>query len=169
MSKCKFNKSIFNKGFAITYTVLQYVFLGGFVAALLIVIASASVGATITIPDLLLPVVCAYLFVSLAGFPIVTALKAGARRLVENSVLTIGNDGLIYNRLADKLWTAAGHVEEHYVYTASQIEGVISTKRFCIVKGNIEIVVINNGRTLKTMTATSMKIPKAFDGLERIK
>ena len=169
MSKLKFNKSVFNKGFAIPYTVLQYVFLGGFAAALLIVVLSASVGASITIPDLLLPIVCAYLFVSLAGFPIVTVLKAGSKRLVEHSEVTINDNGIVYDRLADKLWTVVGHVEERYIYTASKIDSVDCTRRFCIVKGTIEIVVINNGRTLKTMTANSLKIPKAFDGLERIK
>lgn len=60
-----------------------------------------------------------------------------------------------------------GHVEEHHIYTVSQIESVTPTKFAYVVRGNIEKVVINNGRKLDSKSVGTVKIPKAYANMER--
>ena len=168
MRKLSFDKKIFNWGYAFLYTLLQYIFVAGFAASVLIVVLSATMGATFTIPDALLPVTVAYLFVSIVGFPLVSVIKKGYKRLITGSTITYDDETVIYDKLADHLWTAVGHVEEHHVYTISQIESVTVTKAAYIVKGNIEKVVINNGRKLETKSVSTVKIPNAYANMERV-
>ena len=168
MSKLSIDKKTFNWGYGFIYTLLQCIFVVGFVSAVCIVVLSSTMGATFTIPDLLLPVVVAYLFVSLVGFPLVSLIKKGYERLVKGSSVSCNGGTIIYDKLADSLWTAVGHVEEHQIYTVTKINFVTTTRFFCIVKGNIEKVVVNNGRKLETTSVDTIKIPNAYANLRKL-
>lgn len=168
MSKLSFDKKTFNWGYAFVYTILQCIFVVGFVAAVCMVVLSSTMGATFTIPDLLLPVVVAYLFVSLVVFPLVSIIKKGYECLVKGSSVSCDGGTIIYDKLVDRLWTAVGHVEEHHIYTISKIESVTTTKFAYIIKGSIEKVVINNGRKLESKSVSVVKIPNAYANLEKI-
>lgn len=168
MSKLSFNKKTFNWGYAFVYTLLQCFFVVGFVAAVCGVVLSSTMEVTFTIPDVVLPVIVAYLFVSLVGFPLTSIIKKGYKRLIMGSAVTYNGETIIYDKLADCLWTAVGHVEEHHIYTISKIESVTTTKFAYTIKGSIEKVVINNGRKLESKSVSVVKIPNAYGNMERI-
>lgn len=168
MKKLSFDKKTFNWGYAFIYTLLQCIFVVGFIAAVCIVVLSSTMRATFTIPDVILPVIVAYLFVSIVGFPVVSVIKKGYKRLIIGSTVTYDKETIIYDKLADRLWTAVGHVEEHHIYTVSRIDSVTTTKFACVVKGSIEKVVINNGRKLESKSVSVVKIPNAYTNMERV-
>lgn len=168
MSKFNFDKKVFNRGYAFIYTLLQYVFVLGFIFAVCIVILSSTTGMSTTIPDSILPLAVGYLIASLIGFPLITVIKMGYKRLVAGSTVTYDGETLIYDKLADKLWTVVGHVEEHHLYTVYRIESVTPTKFSYVVKGDIEKVVINNGRKLNSKNVGIVKIPNAYASMERV-
>lgn len=168
MTKLSFDKKNFNWGYAFMYTLLQYVFVVGFASAVCIVVLSSTMGTTFSIPDVLLPVIVAYLFVSIVGFPLVSIIKKGYKRLVIGSTVAYDDETIIYDKLADRLWTAVGHVEEHHIYTVSQIESVTSTKFAYVVRGSIEKVVVNNGRKLESKSVSVVRIPNAYANMERV-
>ena len=161
----KFDKRIFNKGFAFVYTVLQWVFVFGFAFFIIVLCLPAN---TFTIPDAIMPVVCAYLILAIAGFPVVTLLKKGYSRLISQSKLSYFEDAICYDKLADKLWTAVGGVEEHHLYKIERVNSISKTRFYYIVKGDIEKVIINNGRQLERKNIGSVKIPVAFADMERM-
>lgn len=168
MKKLNFDKKTFNWGYAFMYTLLQCVFVVGFIAAVCIVVLSSTIGATFTIPDVVLPLIVAYLFVSIVGFPLISVIKKGYKRLVIGSTVTYDGETIIYDKLADRLWTAVGHVEEHHIYTVSKIDSVTTTKFSCVIKGSIEKVVVNNGRKLESKSVSMVKIPNAYANMERV-
>lgn len=166
--RLEFDKKIFNAGYGLVYTVLQYVFSLGFLAAILIVMLSALLQIKLTMPDAILPIVIAYLFVALIGFPLASILKCGARRLLWESELELNPDTIIYSKMVDKLWTAAGRMVGHHVYIASEVISVKSSKFSYTISGKIELTVLHNGKVLKHETVSSMKIPKAYKNMERM-
>lgn len=168
MKKLSFDKKTFNWGYAFMYTLLQCIFVVGFIAAVCIVVLSSTMRATFTIPDVALPVIVAYLFVSIVGFPVVSVIKKGYKRLIIGSTVTYDKETIIYDKLADRLWTAVGHVEEHHIYTVSRIDSVTTTKFAYVVKGSIEKVVVNNGRKLESKSVSVVKIPNAYANMERV-
>lgn len=168
MKKLSFDKKTFNWGYAFMYTLLQCIFVVGFIAAVCIVVLSSTMRATFTIPDVVLPVIVAYLFVSIVGFPVVSVIKKGYKRLIIGSTVTYDKETIIYDKLADRLWTAVGHVEEHHIYTVSRIDSVTITKFAYVVKGSIEKVVVNNGRKLESKSVSVVKIPNAYANMERV-
>src|SRR5690554_1861491 len=99
MIELKFDKHIFNKGYALIYTILQWIFVFGFVFFVSVLLLPAN---TFTIPDSIMPIVCVYLISAVAGFPVVTLLKKGYRRLISQSKLTYDDSTIHYDKLADK-------------------------------------------------------------------
>lgn len=77
-------------------------------------------------------------------------------------------DAICYDKLADKLWTAIGEVEEHHLYKIERVNSISKTRFYYIVKGDIEKVIINNGRQLERKNIGSVKIPVAFADMERM-
>ena len=88
------------------------------------------------------------------------------KRLVMGSELSYSDEILRYKKLADKLWTGVGHVEEYHLYTVLHIQSVVTTKRYFIVTGEIEEVIINNNRRLKSNRVDKVKIPKAYADMD---
>lgn len=168
MSSLYFDKKRFNWEYAFYYTIFQRFLLVGFVASVVVVLLSAILGATFTIPDEIMPVVIIYLLVSIVGFPIISIIKKGSERLIKNSSFFCDGEILIYDRLSDNLWTAVGHVEEHHIYRILKIESVCSKRGFYIIKGNIKKEVVNNRRKLETKEVSIVKIPKAYADMERM-
>lgn len=168
MVKLNFDKKIFNRGCAFIYTLLQYIFVAGFIFTICGIVLNSIFGTIFTVPDVLSPFIAVYLIAAIIGFPLITVVKKGYKRLAEGSTLTYDNETLIYDKLADRLWTAVGHVEEHHVYIISQIESVTVTKAAYIIKGSIEKTVINNGRKLETKSVSVVKIPNAYANMERV-
>ncbi len=165
MIELKFDKHIFNKGYAIIYTILQWVFVFGFVFFVSVLCLPAN---TFTIPDSIMPIVCAYLMSAVAGFPVVTLLKKGYRRLISQSKLAYDSNAIHYDKLADKLWTAVGGVEEHHLYSIERVDSISKSRFYYVVKGEIKKVVVNNGRQLEKKNVSSVKIPNAFANMERM-
>lgn len=161
-----FNKKLFNKGWAIYFTVLQYVTVVGFTFMVVAVI----LGATNLPIDISIPTFAVILlFASFVLFPIVSIIKIGYRRNMKWSRITEKNGSIIYDKLAEKMWTAVGHVEEHHIYKITSISSVQQTKRYYIVNGTIEKKVINNGRTLSVDKCNFCKIKNAYTGLKYLK
>lgn len=160
-----FDKSTFNKNYALIFNVLKYVFSGGF---LLFASAFFLPANSITIPDVILPISCAYLITSVVGFPLVLVLKEGFKRLISSSELKIEENTIVYNKLTDDLWTVVGHIEEHHVYEVNTIDSVKVTRFSYEISGNIEKTVINNGRVLSKENVKRIKIPNAYLGMEKI-
>lgn len=167
--KFEFDKRTFNKGYGYIYTLLQNILILGFADAIIIVVLSAVWGVTCTIPDMLQPIIAVYSLVSIVGFPIVTIIKKGYKRLIKGSTLVVKKNLLIYNKLAEKLWTAVGHVEEHHIYTVLNIDSIKITKFYYILVGDVSKEIINNGRKLDVQSVNLVKIPKAYADMERIK
>lgn len=168
MEKLSFDKKTFNWGYAFIYTLLQYVFVVGFIAAVCIVVLSSTIGATFTISDVFLPVIVAYLFISIVGFPLVSVIKKGYKRLVIGGIVICDGKTIIYDKLADRLWMVIGHTEEHHIYTVSKIDSITKTKLAYVVKGNIEKNVVNNGRILNSKSVSVVKIPNAYADMEKL-
>ncbi len=165
MSELKFDKKVFNSGYAFVYSIMQCVFLIGF---LFIVIVLCLPANTFTIPDVVLPLACGYLIASIVGFPVATLLKKGYRRLIVGSSVVFNGKSIIYDKLADKLWTAVGGVEEHHIYNIEKIDSIKKTRFFYVISGNIEKVVINNGRQLEKKNVSEVRIPNAYADMERM-
>lgn len=165
MSTLNFENRLFNRGYAFVYTCLQGILLIGFVFVIIVLILPAN---TITIPDAVLPVIYVTIPLSLVGFPLVTIIKHGYRRLVKESELRVEGTGITYKKLADKLWTAVGHVEEYHLYSSRRVDNVTVTRRFYVCRGEFEKAVINNGRTLSNDVVKVLKIPRAYESMERI-
>lgn len=165
MKQLKFDKKIFNHGYGLIYSLVQYIFAPGFLFIIFIVLSSP-VNGSITIPDMLVPFIAIYLMASFVSFPLATILKIGYKRLIIGSTVSYSNEILIYNKLADKLWTAVGHVEEYHLFTVSQIKSVAMTKRYFIITGEIEKTVINNNRKLSSVKVDRVKIPKAYTNMD---
>lgn len=164
MQKINFDKKIFNWGYAYIYTLLQCIFLPGFIATVCIVVMSATAkeAFTIPIPEVVFYPVVSYIFISFIGFPIVSVIKVGYRRLVAWSTVTYDDETIIYDKLAEYHWTEVGHVEEHHIYTVSKIDSITTTKFSYVINGSIEKVVLNNGRFLKSKSVRTVKIPNAY-------
>lgn len=165
MSELKFDKNVFNTGYALIYTILQYIFVLGFAFIILVLCLPAN---TFTIPDILLPIACAYLIASIAGFPIAVLVKKGFRRLLSSSKLSFDGNKIYYDKITDKLWTAVGGVEEHHIYNIDNIDSIKKSCFFYVIVGDIEETVINNGRQLEKKSIRCVKIPNAYAGMERM-
>ena len=166
MKELLFDKKVFNQGYGFIYSLLQYVFVLGFILIVTIVVLSSTMNWSITIPDMFVPFIEIYLIASFVGFPLATILKIGYKRLVMGSELSYSDEILRYKKLADKLWTGVGHVEEYHLYTVLHIQSVVTTKRYFIVPGEIEEVIINNNRRLKSNRVDKVKIPKAYADMD---
>lgn len=165
MSTLNFESRLFNRGYAFVYTCLQGIFLIGFLFVTIVLLLPAN---TITIPDAALPVIYVTIPLSVVGFPLVTVIKRGYRRLVKESELQVSGTNITYKKLTDKLWTVVGHVEEYHLYSSRRIDKVVVTKRFYVCHGEFEKTVINNGRTLSSDLVNVLKIPRAYESMERI-
>ncbi len=165
MSELKFDKKVFNSGYAFVYSIMQCVFLIGF---LFIVIVLCLPANTFTIPDGVLPLACGYLIASIAGFPIITLLKRERRKLVIGGKVAFNRESFIYDRLADKSWTLVGDVEEHHIYKIEKIDSIKKTRFFYVISGNIEKIVINNGRQLEKKNVSEVRVPNAYADMERM-
>lgn len=168
MNHIEFDRKTFNWGCGLVYTLLQYLFVVGFVSMVCSVVMSATMDFKLTIPDSVLPVVVAYLFASIVGFPVVSIIKSGYKRLVEGSAFSYNSKGIVYDKLVSKHWTAVGHVEEHRIYSISKITTVTKSRFSYIIVGEIDECLVNNGRQLKEKKVKSVKIPNAYMGIERL-
>lgn len=122
----------------------------------------------VTIPDAILPFALGYLLTSLVGFPAVSIIKVGYRRSLSWSKLTMDNKVIVYDRLAEKEWTAVGSVEEHHIFFIDQIESAELRTRYLLIRGRVHKKVINNNRLLEEKDISSVKIPRAYANMEGI-
>ena len=136
--KFEFDKKKYNWGYAFYFSVIQCVLILGFAVALALVVLNATLSTSVTIPDFLLPFVAIYLLVSIIGFPLVSIAKIGFRKLIRSSSLDEIDECLVYDRIADRLWTFVGHVTEHHIYRVNEIKSISHTKRFLVIQGVIE-------------------------------
>ena len=97
---------------------------------------------------------------------IVSVIKIGYKRSLKWSKLSTEANVIIYDKLAEKMWTAVGHVEEHHIYTVSQVNSIKLTKRYFLITGKIHKVIINNDRLLEEKATTTVKIPRAYSNME---
>ncbi len=165
MEKLQFNKKRFNEGYAIYYTIGQAFFIIGFLFIVLVLILPAN---TFSIPDELSAVVCGYLICSIAGFPILTIVKIGKKRLLVDSELKISKKKLYYNMIKERICPSLGGVEERYIFQVDSIVSVKVTRRYYCVTGEISMEIINNGRLLEKKNITMVRIPNSYEGIERM-
>lgn len=168
MEKLSFDKKVFNRGYGFVYTVLQYVFLVGFTGAACMILLNTLFSTTFMIPEAVLPVAVVYIMASVIGFPVVLALKFGARRAIRESTLMFKDGTLIYDRMSERLITLAGYMEERQVYTVIRTETVIPKRCNYVIKGIIEKTSFHNGEILEKKTVDTVKIPNAYIGMERL-
>lgn len=164
MKKFEFNSKIFNRQAAFPLTVMQYVSITGFIVMVFIVVSGPFTDSQIPIPSS----IAVFFFISFVVFPIVSVMKIGYKRGLKWSKLSTEANVIIYDKLAERMWTAVGHVEEHHIFTVSKINHVRQTRRWLLIMGDIHKVVINNGRTLKKTEVSSVKIPRAYGGMEEL-
>lgn len=165
MKLLEFNNKEYGTGYALPFTCVQIVLSVGFVYVIAILMLPAN---TFTIPDVALPIDYIVIPISFFGFPLVTVIKHGYRKLLRESELTVSKDKLIYRRMVDKFWTILGHVQEFHVYESFDIERVSVSKRYYTCYGSFSKKVVNNGRELNSEDVTELKIPRAYSSMERL-
>ena len=163
-----FDRRTYNLKYALVFTILQFVLVIGFVAAVITIVLGAFTDFTFTIPDAILPFALGYLLTSLVGFPVISIIKVGYRRSLSWSKLTIDNGIITYDWLAEKEWTAVGSVEEHHIFSIDRIESAEFSLRYLLIRGRVHKKVINNNRLLEEKDISSVKIPRAYANMERI-
>lgn len=168
MNELHFDRRTFNLKYALVFTILQFVLVAGFAAMVIAIVLGAFTDLHFTIPDAVLPFALGYLLASLVGFPVITIIKVGYRRSLSWSKLTIDNNVITYDRLAEKMWTAVGGVEEHHVFSINRIESAEFSLRYLLIRGQVHKEVINNNRLLEEKDICSVKIPRAYANMERI-
>ena len=162
MKKFEFNSTVFNRQWAFPFTVMQYASITGFILMVIAVILGATTDLHITVPS----IIVVFFFISFVTFPIVRVIKIGYKRRLKWSKLSTEANVIIYDKLAEKMWTAVGHVEEHHIYTVSQVNSIKLTKRYFLITGKIHKVIINNDRLLEEKETTTVKIPRAYSNME---
>lgn len=165
MSSLVFDNREYSRGYGFPFTCFQIILGIGFLILLLILIMPAN---TFTIPDAVLPLFYVIIPVSFVGFPLVTVIKHGYRKLLRESELNVSVGGVAYKRMVDKLWTVVGHVQEFNVYETNCIERVEVSRRYYTCYGSFCKEVINNGRRLSSQQVTELRIPRAYSAMERI-
>lgn len=165
MKAFAFDNREYGKRYALPLTCLQIPLAVGFLFEMVVFVMPAN---TFTIPDAVLPLAYIAIPVSLVGFPLVTVIKHGYRRSLSWSKLTIDNGIITYDRLAEKEWTAVGSVEEHHIFSISQIESAEFSLRYLLIRGRVHKKVINNNRLLEEKDISSIKIPRAYANMEKI-
>lgn len=160
-----FDNREYGKGYALPLTCLQILLAVGFLFVIVVLVMPAN---TFTIPDAVLPLAYIAIPISLLGFPLVTAIKHGYRKLLRESELTVSEDKLIYRKMVDKFWTIVGYVQEFHIYESFDIERVSISRRYYTCYGSFNKKVINNGRELNSEDVTELKIPRAYSSMERI-
>lgn len=168
MIELKFNKGIFRKNYGIIYRILQYLFMPGFMFILTVLVLPAN---TITLHPTFIPLGPWLLLISLVGYPIVTLLRMGQQRLIISSKLSYSDDFIYYDKLTDMSWSAIGRIEEHQIYRVKRVESIVKSRFYYTITGDIEKVVVNNGRQLSNTKVGKIKIPNSFldmDGLLRM-
>lgn len=163
-----FDRRTYNLRYAIVFTILQLVLVVGFAAMMIAIVLGAFTDLHVTIPDTVLPFALGYLLTSLVGFPIVSIIKVGYRHSLSWSKLTMDNKVIVYDRLMEKEWTAVGSVEEHHIFSISQIESAEFSLRYLLIRGRVHKKVINNNRLLEEKNISSVKIPRAYANMEEI-
>lgn len=164
MKKFEFNSKIFNRQAAFPLTVMQYVSITGFIVMAIIVISGPFTDLQIPIPSS----IAVFFFISFVVFPIVSVMKIGYKRGLKWSKLSTEANVIIYDKLAERMWTAVGHVEEHHIYTVSKVNSIKLTKRYFLITGEIHKVIINNDRLLEEKETTTVKIPRAYSSMEEL-
>lgn len=165
MKPLAFDNKEYGKGYALPMTCLQIPLAVGFLFVIVVLVMPAN---TFTIPDAVLPLAYIAIPVSFVGFPLVTVIKHGYRKLLRESELTVSKEKLIYRRMVDEFWTILGHVQEFHIYESFDIERVSVSKRYYTCYGSFGKKVVNNGRELKSEDVTELKIPRAYSSMERI-
>ena len=164
MKNYNFDKHIFNRQCALPLTILQFVFIIGFIFIVIAIILGETIHVYFSIPTF----VIIFLFISFIAFPIITVLKMGYRKKLKLSTLSIQNNVIIYNMLITKEWTGAGYNEEHHVFIIHKIDHVKITKRYIETTGKIHLKVIYNNHLLKEKDVPSIKIPRTYLKMEEI-
>jgi hypothetical protein len=98
-----------------------------------------------------------YVIPCLFIFPTTWMLRSWRKSALQNNYILVGRKSLEYHMLANTL----GDMRENN-YVATQIKKVEETKTKMIIKGNIVEKSTGN-------TSDELKIPIAFDGMDRIK
>lgn len=166
--KLHFDKSTFRWGYAYIYTVLQIFLAAGFCFVVVGIVLNNTLHVTVSVPNALTPIVAIYIIASLVGFPLVTVMKIGQKRLVRESYVVCEENKILYHRLVDSLWTIIGHIQEKHDYEILRITSVSKTRRFYVIAGDIKKTVINNGVEVEKSNISKIKIPSAFADMERI-
>lgn len=166
MKTLDFDNKEYGTGYALPLTCVQIVLAVGFLFVIAILILPAN---TFSFPDAALPLAYIIIPISFIGFPLVTVIKHGYRKLLCESELIVSEDKLTYKKMVDKLWTIVGHIQEFNVYESFHIDRVEVSRRFYTCYGSFNKEVINNGRKLNSEEITVLKIPRAYSAMERIK
>lgn len=163
MKKYEFDRRIFNRQWAFPFTVLQYAFAAGFILMVIAVILGAATDLHITVPTAFVVV----LLISFVGFPIVSVIKVGYRRLLQWSDLFGDGEIIVYDKLREKEWTAAGHLECRNVFTVCHVDSVKVSLRYLWITGTVQRTEIYNGRlAIEQQDILAVKIPRAYAGME---
>ena len=163
MKKYEFDRRIFNRQWAFPFTVLQYAFAAGFILMVIAVILGAATDLHITVPTAFVVV----LLISFVGFPIASVIKVGYRRLLQWSDLFGDGEIIVYDKLREKEWTAAGHLECRNVFTVCKVDSIRVSRCYLWITGRVQQTEIyNSRRAIEQQDILAVKIPRAYAGME---
>lgn len=128
-----FDRKVFDNHWAFPFTVLQYIFLIGFVLMCIAVALGAMTDLHITVPTFVVWLLC----ISFVGFPIVTIVKVGYSRLLRWSELKERDGRICFDRVVQAEYTAAGRSEEYNIYEVRKLTRTRMTRRYLIIEGDI--------------------------------
>lgn len=160
-----FDRKVFDNHWAFPFTVLQYIFLIGFVLMCIAVALGAMTDLHITVPTFVVWLLC----ISFVGFPIVTIVKVGYSRLLRWSELKERDGRIYYDRVVRAEYTGMGRVEEYHVYEIRKVTRTRITRRHLIIEGDIRKAVVSWNKTmLFSENISSMKIPRAYEDMDTL-
>lgn len=160
-----FDRKVFDNHWAFPFTVLQYIFLIGFVLMCIAVALGGMTDLHITVPTF----VVWLLLISVAGFPLVTLVKEEYSRLLRWSELKERDGRIYYDRVVQAEYTAAGRSEEYNIYEVRKLTSTRMTRRYLIIEGDIRKAVVSWNKTmLFSENISSMKIPRAYEDMDTL-
>lgn len=160
-----FDRKVFDNHWAFPFTVLQYIFLIGFVLMCIAVALGAMTDLHITVPTFVVWLLC----ISFVGFPIVTIVKVGYSRLLRWSELKEHDGRICFDRVVQAEYTAAGRSEEYNIYEVRKLTRTRMTRRYLIIEGDIRRAVVSfDEKMVFSEIISSVKIPRAYEDMERL-
>lgn len=167
----KFDKKIFNNGYAWIYTVVKNILAVGFLL-FVVTIGTAFIpglsGVSWGLPTSMGMILGMIEMIGAFGFPIVAIARVAKRRGIEEGTLTLSSDRILYSRLIDRSATAVGVrlVTHMYEIDRSTIKKIERNRRFVVIHGKAKKI-INRNNKQDVETVSVVKIPVAFEGMER--